>query len=54
VLGCGGMGFAPEVRGDSEALERRRVQATHLLAKGLSRSEVARQLRAHQESVRLG
>jgi hypothetical protein len=48
------MGFAAEVRRDFEAMERRRMQATDLLAKGLSRSEVTRQVGAHQESVRLG
>jgi transposase len=45
------MGFPAGVRRDFEALERRRMQAARLLAKGLSQSEVARQVGAHRQSV---
>ena len=39
-----GMGFPAGVRRDFEALERRRMRAADLLQKGLSQSEVARQV----------
>jgi len=45
------MGFPAGVRRDFEALERRRLQAADLLHKGLSQSEVARQVGAHRQSV---
>jgi transposase len=45
------MGFPAGVRRDFEALEQRRMQAARLLAKGLSQSEVARQVGAHRQSV---
>jgi len=45
------MGFPAGVRRDFEALERRRLQAADLLRKGLSQSEVARQVGAHRQSV---
>jgi transposase len=43
------MGFPAGVGRDFEALERRRMRAASLLAKGLSQSEVARQVGAHRE-----
>jgi transposase len=46
-----GMGFPAGVRRDFEALERRRMLAVRLLEKGLSQSEVARQVGAHRQSV---
>ncbi|MBZ5628221.1 MAG: helix-turn-helix domain-containing protein, partial [Acidobacteriia bacterium] len=45
------MGFPVGVRRDFEALERRRLQAADLLQKGVSQSEVARQVGAHRQSV---
>ena len=45
------MGFPAGVRRDFAALERRRMQAARLLAKGLSQSEVARQVGVHRQSV---
>jgi transposase len=45
------MGFLPGVSRDFAALERRRMRAASLLAKGLSQSEVARQVGAHGQSV---
>jgi transposase len=45
------MGFPPGIRRNFEALERRRMRAASLLAKGLSQSEVARQVGAHRQSV---
>ena len=45
------MGFPAGVRRDFEALERRRLQAADLLQKGVSQSEVARQVGAHRQSV---
>ena len=45
------MGFPAGVGRDFEALERRRMRAASLLAKGLSQSEVARQVGAHRQSV---
>lgn len=45
------MGFPAGIRRDFEALERRRLQAADLLRKGLSQSEVARQVGAHRQSV---
>src|ERR1700675_1271655 len=45
------MGFPAGVSGDFEALERRRMRAGSLLAKGLSQSEVARRVGAHRQSV---
>jgi len=46
-----GMGFPAGERRDFAALERRRMQAAELLQKGLSQSEVARQVGAHRQSV---
>jgi len=46
-----GMGFPAGVRRDFQALERRRMLAVRLLEKGLSQSEVARQVGAHRQSV---
>src|ERR1700681_212096 len=45
------MGFPAGVGRDFEALERRRLRAASLLAKGLSKSEVARRVGAHRQSV---
>jgi len=45
------MGFPAGVRRDFQALERRRLEAAALLAKGLSQSEVARRVGAHRQSV---
>src|SRR5208282_3504589 len=45
------MGFPAGVSRDFEALERRRLRAARLLAKGLSQSEVARRVGAHRQSV---
>src|ERR1700694_5641511 len=45
------MGFPAGVGRDFEALERRRMRAGSLLAKGLSQSEVARRVGAHRQSV---
>jgi transposase len=45
------MGFPPGIPRNFEALERRRMRAASLLAKGLSQSEVARQVGAHRQSV---
>src|SRR6266436_633163 len=45
------MGFPAGVGRDFEALERRRMRAANLLAKGLSQSEVARRVGAHRQSV---
>jgi len=45
------MGFPAGVRRDFAALERRRLEAAALLAKGLSQSEVARRVWAHRQSV---
>src|ERR1039457_4319389 len=45
------MGFPPGIRRNFEALERRRMRAASLLAKGLSQSEVARRVGAHRQSV---
>ncbi len=46
-----GMGFPAGQRRDFEALEQRRMQAAELLQKGVSQSEVARQVGAHRQSV---
>src|ERR1035437_9333 len=45
------MGFPAGVGRDFEGLERRRMRAARLLAKGLSQSEVARRVGAHRQSV---
>src|ERR1019366_981398 len=45
------MGFPAGVCRDFAALERRRMRAARLLAKGLSQSEVARRVGAHRQSV---
>src|SRR5216683_8276692 len=45
------MGFPAGVGRDFEALERRRMRAGRLLAKGLSQSEVARRVGVHRQSV---
>src|SRR6202790_5026166 len=45
------MGFPAGVSRDFAALERRRMRAASLLAKGLSQSEVARRVGAHRQSV---
>jgi transposase len=45
------MGFPAGASRDFEALERRRLRAAGLLAKGLSQSEVARRVGAHRQSV---
>src|SRR6202163_1229151 len=45
------MGFPAGVSRDFAALERRRMRAANLLAKGLSQSEVARRVGAHRQSV---
>jgi transposase len=45
------MGFPAGVGRNFEALERRRMRAGSLLAKGLSQSEVARRVGAHRQSV---
>ena len=45
------MGFPAGVGRDFEGLERRRMHAARLLAKGLSQSEVARRVGAHRQSV---
>jgi transposase len=45
------MGFPAGVGRDFEALERRRMRAASLLAKGVSQSEVARRVGAHRQSV---
>ena len=45
------MGNPAGVRRDFEALEQRRFEAFRLLKKGLSQSEVARQVRVHRQSV---
>ena len=45
------MGFPAGAGRDFEALERRRLRAAGLLAKGLSQSEVARRVGAHRQSV---
>src|SRR6202521_3323922 len=45
------MGFPAGVGRDFAALERRRMRAASLLAKGLSQSEVARRVGAHRQSV---
>src|ERR1700675_600679 len=45
------MGFPAGVGRDFAALERRRMRAGSLLAKGLSQSEVARRVGAHRQSV---
>jgi transposase len=45
------MGFSAGVGRDFAALERRRMRAARLLAKGLSQSEVARRVGAHRQSV---
>ena len=45
------MGFPAGVRRDFDALERRRMLAVRLLEKGLSQSEIARQVGAHRQSV---
>jgi transposase len=46
-----GMGFPAGQRRDFEALEQRRMRAAELLQKGVSQSEVARQVGAHRQSV---
>jgi transposase len=46
-----GMGFPAGERRDFEALERRRMLAAELLQKGLSQSQVARQVGVHRQSV---
>src|ERR1700721_3933558 len=45
------MGFPAGVGRDFAALERRRMRAASLLAKGLNQSEVARRVGAHRQSV---
>ncbi len=45
------MGNAAGVPRDFEALEKRRFQAIQLLGRGLSQSEIARQLRVGRQSV---
>src|ERR1700676_5258523 len=45
------MGFPAGVSRDFAALERRRMRAASLLAKGLSQSEVGRGVGAYRESV---
>src|ERR1035441_554402 len=45
------MGFPAGVGRDFEGLERRRMRAARLLAKGLSQSEVTRRVGAHRQSV---
>ena len=45
------MGNPAGVRRDFVALERRRMQAARLLAKGCSQSEVARRVGVHRQSV---
>src|ERR1700682_2550268 len=45
------MGFPAGVGRNFEALERRRMRAGSLLAKGLSQSEVGRRVGAHRQSV---
>lgn len=45
------MGNPAGVKRDFDALERRRFKAFALLKKGLSESEVARQVGAHRQSV---
>jgi transposase len=45
------MGNPAGVRRDFVALERRRLQAARLLRKGVSQSEVARQVGVHRQSV---
>src|SRR5487761_1377054 len=45
------MGFPAGVVRDFDRLERRRMRAASLLAKGLSQSEVARRVGAHRQSV---
>src|SRR5579863_6581251 len=45
------MGFPAGVGRDFAALERRRLRAARLLAKGLSQSEVARRVGAQRQSV---
>src|ERR1700681_4226610 len=46
------MGFPAGVGRDFAALERRRMRAASLLAKGLSQSEVARRVGAHRQAER--
>jgi len=45
------MGNPAGVRRDFEALEQRRLQAARLLRKGVSQSEVAREVGVHRQSV---
>lgn len=45
------MGNPAGVRRDFDALERRRIQAAELLAKGFSQSEVARRVKVSAQSV---
>ena len=45
------MGNPAGVRRDFDALEKRRMKAVDLLRKGLSQSEVARQVGVHRQSV---
>ncbi len=45
------MGNPAGVRRDFEALEQRRLRAAELLRKGVSQSEVARQVGVHRQSV---
>ena len=45
------MGNPAGVRGDFEALERRRLEAARLLRQGLGQSEVARAVGVHRQSV---
>ena len=45
------MGNPAGVRRDFEALEQRRLRAARLLEKGVSQSEVARQVRVRRQSV---
>lgn len=45
------MGNPRGMRRDFDALERRRLQAAQLLRRGLSQSEVARQVGVHRQSV---
>ena len=45
------MGNPAGVRRDFDALERRRLEASRLLRKGLSQSEVARRVGVHRQSV---
>jgi transposase len=45
------MGNAAGMRRNFEKLERRRMEAAHLLEAGINQSEVARRLGVHRQSV---